>query len=344
MKRRALPCFLLGLLAAGCGEDRELDRTPSTGGSRDGGAGVLATRDGGPRDQRSHDGDGARDGARDGAGDGAGDGAFDGAAVASCLSPLPSMKEASPPTPADTCDWMDWNLSTDGFYLISQFGTTADDTTMGRGTSCSGLLVHYMNWCCMYDQHQKACVDGQTPQFLKCHSWKDPHLPKIPWIKGTVDYAYGTVVNRVWNYFYDRKGNLKPAAETMNFPYPEYFYVAGAQRFGCGTTLRVTNTENGRCVVAYVEDGGPGSAYEQAGRGGRRILDSSPALHRYLGNKKSGWANSSLLHVEWGLPGDRPGQPCTPCQSTPAKRGTEDRRSIYDINHYEGARAGAGCR
>ena len=264
--------------------------------------------------------------------------------VAACLATLPPMAESAPPTPADVCDSMDWNLSMDGFYLVSQFGTSADSTTWGRGTSCGGLLTHYMNWCCMYDRHQQKCLDGQTPQFLKCHSWVDPHVPKIPWVKGTVDYNYWTVVNRVGAYFFDSKGNPKPVADTMAFNYPEYFYVAGAQRFNCGTTLRVTNTENGRCVVVYVEDGGPGATYEQAGYGGRRIIDASPALHRYLKTTKSGWKNSTLLYAEWGLPTDKPGQPCTPCAGTAAKRGTESQRTPYDINHDEGARGGLGCR
>ncbi|MCC6747833.1 MAG: hypothetical protein IT371_09265 [Deltaproteobacteria bacterium] len=351
MFRRVTSGLVLALLAAGCG-----GTLPSSAGRSDGGSAETGTQQepirrseaGGPITPVTDGGaavptDGGPAVTDGGGKPPTGDGRV-GPPGAACMATLPGKQEPKPTTETDTCDWMDWSLSSDGYYFISEFGTSADKSTWGRGTSCGGLLTHYSNWCCMYDDHQKKCLDGQTPQFLKCSGWADPHVPKIPWVKGTVSYGYDTVVGRVKSYFFDAKGNLKPAADTMSFPNPEYFYVAGAQRFGCGATLRVTNTENGRCVVVYVEDGGPGSRYEQAPYAGRRIIDSSPAVGRYLGNTKSGWKTSTLLLVEWGLPGDRPGQPCTPCGSTAAKQGTESQRSIYDINHYENARGGVGCR
>jgi hypothetical protein len=229
---------------------------------------------------------------------------------------------------------MDWSLEPDGYYLISQFGMDTDPTTWGRGTSCGGLIVHYANWCCQYDRHQGKCIDGQEPQYLKC-KWSDPRIPRPPWVKGTVDYSAGTARWRVSKHFFDSKGNLKPYDPAKPFPWPEYFYVAGAQRFNCGSLLRVTSTENGRCMVVYVEDGGPGAYYERADKGGRRILDSSPALLEYLKPSAAGWKRSTMLYVEWGLPGDRPGMPCTPCESTPARRGTQALRTSFDINHYD---------
>ena len=252
----------------------------------------------------------------------------------SCVDPSVLPPLASPAPPTDRCTYMDWDLSPDGFYLISQFGTSADDTTWGRGTSCMGLRVHYRNWCCQYDRHTRRCLDGGTPSYDTC-SWTDPRIPNIPWIQGTVDYDYWTVWNRVARYYFATDGSLKPPAETDAFDHPEYFYVAGAQRFNCGSTLRVTNTENGRCIVTYVEDGGPGSYYEQAGLAGRRIIDSSPAVHRFLENRHSGVRVSSLLYVEWGMPGDRPGDQCTPCESTPAMQGTESHRTSFDLNHFD---------
>ncbi|MCC6748905.1 MAG: hypothetical protein IT371_14700 [Deltaproteobacteria bacterium] len=261
----------------------------------------------------------------------------------SCLATLPPRIEPSPPLPADTCDWMDWNLSSDGFYHIGRFGTSEDKETYGRMSTCGGLQAHYTRWCCLYDIHTKSCADGQTPLKHTCKK-SDPRVPQIPWAKGHVSYNVNTVVGSVSGYFFDLKGKLKPAAETMNFPHPEYFYVADAQRFGCGAVLRITNTENGRCIVAFAEDSGPGARYEQADKGGRRAIDSSPAVHRYLGKTEPGWRGATLLYVEWGQPGDRPGQPCTPCEATPAITGTESRRTIFDVNHFDGGKNGLGCR
>ncbi|MCC6750037.1 MAG: hypothetical protein IT371_20395 [Deltaproteobacteria bacterium] len=323
MSRFVVSCLGLALLTIGCGEGDESSRTASRVPDPDPDGGVAAKRDGGDArtspDWRP------------------------GLPEHTCLATLPPKIEAFPPTFADTCDWMDWNLSSDGFYHISRFGTSEDKTTWGRVSTCGGLQQHYDRWCCLYDIHTKSCADGQTPQYHKCGR-KDPRIPKIPWAAGHVTYDAGPFIGWVSGYFFDGKGNLKPAAETMNFPHPEYFYIADAQRFGCGAVLRMTNTENGRCIVVFTEDSGPGARYEQADRGGRRIIDSSPAVHRYLGKTKYGWANATLLYVEWGLPGDRPGQPCTPCQSTPAMRGTEKFRTAFDVNHFDGGKNGMGCR
>lgn len=211
----------------------------------------------------------------------------------------------SPAPPIDTCNYMDWSLSADGYYLISNFGTTADGTTLGRTTSCGYLRDHYAYNGCQYDVRIDACKAAE-------HT--------IPWVQGHVDYDYDTVIATVDQY----------APQTV--PFAEYFYVAGAQRFNCGSVLRVTNILNDLCVVVYAEDGGPGSTYEDVGYGARRILDSSPAVTRFLEVQHSGWANSDLVYVEWGLPGDVPGQPCQRCQSNPAALGFEGGGTPFDVN------------
>jgi hypothetical protein len=217
---------------------------------------------------------------------------------------VPATAEASPPTSA--CNYMDWELSTDGYYLISRFGTTNDSTTLGRSTTCGFLQSHYDGRGCVYDNQSGGCVATD---------------PAIPWVQGHVDYDYDSMLTEVRAHL---DGDV---------PTADYFYVAGAQRFGCGATLRVSNSDNGRCVVVYAEDGGPGERYEEADRGGRRILDASPAVVEYLGVTRWGWASSTMMLVEWGLPGDVPGHACTPCGGTPVAAGTEARRPIHDPDH-----------
>ena len=316
------------------------DGSTDGGSNMDGGViidGGRPRRDGGG----SGDGGGRSDGGHDGGMPAADAGPSDPLA---CIAPTALPPYASPAPPAGACDYMDWGLSPDGHYLISQFGTSADSTTWGRGTSCRGLGTHYWNWCCQYDRHSDSCIDGGTKDFLGCPR-SDPRLPTIPWVQGHVDYNYNTVVNSVRGYFFESDGSLKPTATTMDFDHPEYFYVAGAQRFDCGSTLRMTNTENGRCVVVYVEDGGPGSYYEQAGRGGRRIIDSSPAVITYLAPAHVGWGSSSLMRVEWGRPGDRPGTPCEPCgpEGRLASSSNRFRGTNFDLNHFEALNCRAGA-
>ena len=231
-------------------------------------------------------------------------------AVADFCTEVPP--EAEPGAPTTACNYMDWNLSADGFYLISQFGTSQDPTTWGNSTSCGILQAHYDGYGCRYDALTETCLDNNTA---------------IDWVQGDVDYDYDTLSADV------------AANMDGDVPYPEYFYVAGAQRFNCGALLRVSNPESGRCVVAYAEDGGPGTTYEGPDYGGRRILDSSPALVEYLMVTAVGWANSTMMYVEWGLPGDVPGQACTSCESTPAEAGTEDHRTPWDLTHM-----GLDCR
>ena len=219
-------------------------------------------------------------------------------------TPVPSMSSPSPP--ATSCSYMDWKLSPDGWYLVSQFGTTNDPSTLGNSTTCGFLQGHYNAKGCVWDQGSGSCQPGPFA---------------IDWTQGHVDYEYEAVLSAV------------DAFKNGNVPYPKYFYVAGAQRFNCGTTLRVSNPKTGKCVVAYVEDGGPGAKYEGASYGGRRILDSSPALIQYLGVDKLGWKSSTLLYVEWGLPGDVPGQACSPCGSSPAKAENAGPKSPWDVLH-----------
>ncbi|HIA02222.1 MAG TPA: M23 family metallopeptidase, partial [Myxococcales bacterium] len=220
-----------------------------------------------------------------------------------CTS-VPSTNSSNPP--GSSCSYMDWELSPDGFYLVSKFGTDEDPTTWGNLTSCGYLQNHYNAKNCMYDQGTKACLSDSFD---------------IPWTQGHVDYSIQQMVTKV------------SAHMDGDVPAPKYFYVAGAQRFGCGATLRVSNPDNGRCVVVYAEDGGPGAKYEGANYGGRRILDSSPAVIQYLQVKHLGWKVSDLLYVEWGKAGDVPGQQCSPCESLQAKAGSEENMSLFLVEH-----------
>ena len=232
------------------------------------------------------------------------EGTDDACAQGQFCTPVPAKTSSSPPD--GSCSYMDWDLSPDGFYLNSKFGTTNDPTTLGNSTTCGFLQGQYNAHGCVWDKGSGGCVDGN---------------PDIPWVQGHVDYSFGQVISAV------------DANMNGDVPFPQYFYVAGAQRFGCGTTLRVTNPQNGRCVVVYTEDGGPGSKYESAPYGGRRILDSSPAVVQYLQLQQTGWKNSDLVYVEWGQAGDVPGAACTPCGSVAAKLGSEANKPVWDVLH-----------
>jgi len=214
--------------------------------------------------------------------------------------------KSSPSPPSGACAYMDWKLSPDGFYLNSKFGTTNDPTTLGNSTSCGFLQGQYNANGCIYDKQTGKCLDGDKT---------------IPWVHGHVDWSYEQVISAV------------SANMDGDVPFGQFFYVAGAQRFNCGTLLRVSNPQNGRCITVYAEDGGPGSKYESAPYGGRRILDASPAVVQYLQLAKTGWKSSDLVYVEWGLDGDAPGKACTPCTSSPAKQGNDAPKSPFDLLH-----------
>ncbi len=221
----------------------------------------------------------------------------------------------SPTAPVTSCNYMDWDLSPDGYYLISRFGADTDPTTWGRTTTCGYLQGHYDYNGCRYDVHSGGCLDYDD---------------QIPWVQGHVDWI-------AQDMFDANLAHPYPA----DVPHPEYFYVAGAQRFGCGAVLRVSLPTTGRCVVVYAEDGGPGQTYEGPSYGGRRILDASPAVSDYLGATQWGWLNADEVYVEWGLPGDVPGQSCTPCQSTPADDASAANLTPWDPNHMQW---GLDCR
>ena len=220
---------------------------------------------------------------------------------------VPSSTSSSPPTEA--CNYMDWELSPDGFYLFSRFGTDADSTTWGSPSTCGYLQDYYTRKGCRHDRNAGTCLDDRSD---------------IPHVQGHVDYEKTTMLSEIEQHL------------GSDVPHPEYFYVAGAQRLGCGATLRVSDLATGKCVVAYAEDGGPGTTYEMADQGGRRILDSSPGVLRYLGiNDDCCWGSGNLVYVEWGKPGDVPGQSCTPCQSTPVQAGTENNVAPWDPEHMQ---------
>lgn len=227
--------------------------------------------------------------------------------VGTCLN---EPARASGDAPTSGCNYMDWGLSPDGWYVVSQFGTDGDPTTWGRTTTCGFLQGHYDAWGCRYDHNGGGCLGGSTA---------------IPHVQGHVDYLNADVIATVNAY---APGSV---------PDPDIFYVAGAQRFGCGATLRVSNPSNGRCVVVYAEDGGPGVTYEGPGYGQRRILDASPAVNAFLQTSGIGWLSGDMVQVEWGQPGDVPGQACTPCGSTLVQQGTEGMRTPWDPNHMQSA-------
>jgi hypothetical protein len=219
---------------------------------------------------------------------------------------VPTPPVQSPAPPDELCNNMDWLMSPDGYYLISQFGTTWDPTTADNNTSCGWLQGHYDYYKCIHDTVTDTCLG-------------DDYI--IPWIHGWVNYDYDQV--------------LETVAANMNgdVPIPEYFYVADSQRFGCGALLRVTRVATGKCVVVYTEDGGPNAFYETEDKGGRRIFDSSPAVIEYLEIQQHGWGNSELVYVEWAKEGDIPGQACAPCASIPAKQGTEALMTPHRVVH-----------
>lgn len=253
-----------------------------------------------------------------------------------CIDPSrwPAHISTDPVTDASVCDLMDWQLEIDGYYFSSMFWIEPDSGQTGL-TSCHYLQEHYDTWCCVYDRHAGtagACVDGREPRYGTC---SDP--PVIPWVTGNVLYSRTALETAVDDYYFEPDGSRKPADQTRAFPHPEYFYVADAQRFNCGATLRMTDVETGICVVVYAEDGGPKGIHEMivgADDGGRRIIDSSPAVLRYLRPRAMGWhPGATLFLLEWGLADDVPGQSCVPCQSLAASRGSESRRTPYDCNH-----------
>lgn len=294
----------------------------------------------------------------------------DGADNAPFCVPVPD-RSSPDPVPSEAggarCRWMDWNLSVDGFYVVSQFGTTADPTTRGRGTSCSALQTHYAAQCCLFDVERWECLDVDADGQQKRRKYDAPRgtgaeqcaVGDIPetgppevitatrtrsywYTRRSIDFDYWTVIERVKRHYFAEDDALRPAVETPPFPHPEYFYVAGAQRFGCGAYLRVTNPANGRCIVVYADDGGPGSSFEGVWFAGRRILDVSPAVNAFLGVRGIGPVRGDTLFVEWAQPGDHPGQRCVPCTAIAARRGTEHYRSPFDLAHgFVGA---ASCR
>ncbi|QQR88862.1 MAG: hypothetical protein IPJ88_11565 [Myxococcales bacterium] len=217
---------------------------------------------------------------------------------------LPTMQGGVPEV--SECNHMDWKRSDDGFYMVSRFGSDHDSSTYGHVTTCGYLQRHYDYHECVYDNVTGDCIQVEYT---------------IPWVQGHVDYSRDDMLAAV-------EQNLDD-----DVPFPEYFYIAGAQRFGCGTRLRLSDLSTGRCVVVYSEDGGPGAAYEMPDKGARRIVDASPAVVAYLKLEHWGWANSTLLYAEEALPEDVPGQRCTPCQSTAMTEQNTAAPSVFRVNH-----------
>ncbi len=76
-----------------------------------------------------------------------------------------------------------------------------------------------------------------------------------------------------------------------------WYYAASRQRFGCGSRIRITNPQNGRCVVAETDDYGPDVCVENAA--GRPIIDASPLVGQHLfGTRSAGWSDRFAIEVE----------------------------------------------
>lgn len=68
-----------------------------------------------------------------------------------------------------------------------------------------------------------------------------------------------------------------------------WYYAANAQRFSCGTYIRLVDPARARCVIVQVADVGPNACVEEAGA--RPIWDVSPLASQHLfGVSSAGWS------------------------------------------------------
>lgn len=81
------------------------------------------------------------------------------------------------------------------------------------------------------------------------------------------------------------------ACTNQNSKLDQPWFVASSQRYGCGVHLKIT-TASGKCVVARTDDAGPATFVET--RAGIAVLDSSPAVTKYLFGITGGLGYSDL--------------------------------------------------
>jgi hypothetical protein len=87
-----------------------------------------------------------------------------------------------------------------------------------------------------------------------------------------------------------------------------WWYATSSKRWPCGTKLRVTNPQNGKCAVVQVADAGPALCVEQAAGG--PVLDATPLLARHLfGVDGAGWSERRRIHVQT-VASSTPAGPC----------------------------------
>jgi hypothetical protein len=73
-----------------------------------------------------------------------------------------------------------------------------------------------------------------------------------------------------------------------------WYYAANAQRFACGSRIRLVNPERTTCVIVEVADIGPNLCVEAAGE--RPIWDVSPlAAMELLGGSGFGWSDHEAI-------------------------------------------------
>jgi hypothetical protein len=94
-----------------------------------------------------------------------------------------------------------------------------------------------------------------------------------------------------------------------------WYYAANLQRFQCGQTVRLVDSNRERCVIVEVADTGPNACVEEAG--GRPAWDVSPLVARHLfGVRSAGWSEKRAVY---GAPVDR-SNPLGPCDAQLADR------------------------
>jgi hypothetical protein len=103
-------------------------------------------------------------------------------------------------------------------------------------------------------------------------------------------------------------------------------YIAGYERFGCHTKVRISHPTSGKSCIGVVADCGPNKCVEQAAsfsecRDHFPILDVSPFITQYIfGITQSGWSEKrkvtgTVVHPDSvaGCPGEEFEEPTDPC-------------------------------